>query len=314
MSFSRLNAPLLALAAGLALIATDTAEARMGGGKSFGSRGSKTYSTPPATKTAPGAAPMERSMTDKRAPTTAAQNAQPGAAGAAAQPSRFGGFGGLLMGGLFVAALGGIFGFGAMASVLGFLLQFALIGGAIYFVVSFIRSRNQPALAPARGSGTNGRDTPNRSPFTFSHGEAAPVSTLAIGKDDFDCFEKLLGEIQAAYGREDTDELGAKTTPEMFSYFSQELHDNQSQGLRNEVSGVKLLQGDLSEAWRENGSDYATVAMRYSLVDATVERATGKVVLGDPVQSSEATELWTFRRDDRARADGWQLSAIQQAA
>jgi predicted lipid-binding transport protein (Tim44 family) len=77
---------------------------------------------------------------------------------------------------------------------------------------------------------------------------------------------------------------------------------------------VKLLQGDLSEAWREGGSDYATVAMRFSLVDATVDRASGKVVSGDRTHPTEATELWTFRRDDRARADGWQLSAIQQAA
>jgi predicted lipid-binding transport protein (Tim44 family) len=314
MSFLRWNAPALVLAAGLAIVTADVADARMGGGKSFGSRGSKTYTTPPATKTAPGAAPIERSMTDKPGP-TAAQNAQPGAgAGAATQTSRFGGFGGLLMGGLFVAALGGIFGFGALASVLGFLLQFALIGGAIYFVVSFLRSRNQPALAPARGSGAPGRDTPNRSPFTFSHGAAPAVAPLAIGKEDFDSFERLLGEIQMAYSREDTEELGARTTPEMFSHFSQELHDNQAEGVRNDVSGVKLLQGDLSEAWRENGSDYATVAMRYSLVDATVDRATGNVVSGDLSRPSEAIELWTFRRDDRARADGWQLSAIQQAA
>jgi predicted lipid-binding transport protein (Tim44 family) len=298
------------------MVTADVADARIGGGKSFGSRGSKTFTAPPATKTAPGAAPIERSMTDKRSP-TAAQNAQPGA-GAAAQPSRFGGWGGLLMGGLFVAALGGIFGFGAMASMLGFVLQFALIGGAIYLVMSYIRSRNQPALASARGSsaagGAPGNDTPNRSPFTFSHGAEPTVAPLAIGKEDFDCFERLLGEIQTAYGREDTEGLGAKTTPEMFSHFSQELNDNEAQGVRNEVSDVKLLQGDLSEAWRENGSDYATVAMRYSLVDATVERATGKVVSGDRAETSEATELWTFRRDDRARADGWQLSAIQQAA
>jgi predicted lipid-binding transport protein (Tim44 family) len=113
---------------------------------------------------------------------------------------------------------------------------------------------------------------------------------------------------------QNVDKLGALTTPEMFSYFSQELSDCGKQGLRNEVSDVKLLQGDLSEAWRDNGSDYATVAMRYSLVDATVDRATGRVTSGDRTRPVEATELWTFRRDDHARADGWQLSAIQQAA
>jgi predicted lipid-binding transport protein (Tim44 family) len=104
------------------------------------------------------------------------------------------------------------------------------------------------------------------------------------------------------------------TTPEMLSYFAKDLSDNAKQGVRNEVSDVKLLQGDLSEAWREEGTEYATVAMRFSLVDATVDRATGQVVSGDPSRPTEATELWTFRRDDRARAEGWQLSAIQQAA
>lgn len=100
----------------------------------------------------------------------------------------------------------------------------------------------------------------------------------------------------------------------MLSYLSQELADNAKRGLRNEIASVKLLQGDVSEAWRENGSDYATVAMRFSLIDAMIDQASGRVVSGDRARPSEATELWTFRRDDRARGDGWQLSAVQQAA
>ena len=139
-------------------------------------------------------------------------------------------------------------------------------------------------------------------------------SKIAIGQPDLDSFEKLLGEIQAAYGREDTTRLGDLTTPEMLSYFSEDLADNAKEGVRDEISDVKLLQGDVSEAWREDGSDYATVAMRFALVDATVDRATGRVVSGDRDRATEATELWTFRRDDRAPGEGWQLSAIQQAA
>jgi Tim44-like domain len=46
----------------------------------------------------------------------------------------------------------------------------------------------------------------------------------------------------------------------------------------------------------------------------TVDRATGFVVSGDRARPIQATELWTFRRDDCTRADGWQVSAIQQAA
>jgi predicted lipid-binding transport protein (Tim44 family) len=77
---------------------------------------------------------------------------------------------------------------------------------------------------------------------------------LTINTDDFDSFERLLGEIQTSYGREDADELGARTTPEMFSYFSREIFENQQQALRHEASDVKLLRGELSEAWHESGS------------------------------------------------------------
>ncbi|WP_088344627.1 MULTISPECIES: Tim44 domain-containing protein [Rhodomicrobium] len=313
MSFPRLTVAALGLATGLAMVTADTAEARLGRGGSFGSRAGRTYTAPPATTTAPKAAPIERSMTQK--PSPGAQSAQPGAQTGVAQPSRFGGFRGLLLGGLFAAGLAGIFGFGALASVLGFVLQFALIAGAIYLVVAFIRSRSQPALARAT-YGAGGRPQGGTTPASFgAGGGAAPsTATLALGEEDFNSFERLLGEIQLAYGREDTEELGSKTTPEMFSYFSKELHDNAQQGVRNEISDVKLLQGDLSEAWRENGSDYATVAMRFSLVDAMVDRKDNHVVSGDRSHPTEATELWTFRRDDRARQDGWQLSAIQQAA
>ena len=65
------------------------------------------------------------------------------------------------MGGLFAAALFGIFGSSALAGVLGFLLQFALIAGIVYLVVMFIRSRNQPALS--RASAVNG--TESRGPW-----------------------------------------------------------------------------------------------------------------------------------------------------
>lgn len=313
MSYIRFIASALILVAGLAIVSAEIADARVGGGRSFGSRGSKTFTAPPATRTAPGAAPVERSMAERRA-------VPPGAA-VSSPASRFGGLRGLLLGGLFAAALGGIFGFGALASLLGFVLQFALIAGVVYFVVNYFRNRNQrPALSSARGYGDPSRDMADRPSFNFSGGggsvpAAEPVSSLTIGQDDLNSFERLLGEIQTAYSREDTAELGAKTTPEMFSYFSQELSDAKSQGVRNEVSNVKLLQGDLSEAWREGNSDYATVAMRYSLVDATVDRTTGEVISGDRSNPSEVIELWTFRRDDnRSRPEGWQLSAIQQAA
>jgi predicted lipid-binding transport protein (Tim44 family) len=266
MSPPRLNAGAVPLAH-LAIRAADSAVGRVGGGKSLGSRGTKTHTAPTATKTIRRTAPIKDSMTDESAP-----------ASGATRPSRPGGLSGLLGG---------------------------LVRG-----VNAIRRRGEPDPASVRDPG----GTPNRSSYIFINRPSAPALPLSIGKLDFDCFEMLLGQIQTAYGREDTEELGSRTTPEMFSRFSQDLHDNASQGRRTYLADIKLLSGELSEAWSENGSDYATVAMRYALVDATVDRASGALISGDAVHASEATELWTFRRDDRARADGWELSAIQQAA
>ena len=68
----------------------------------------------------------------------------------------------------------------------------------------------------------------------------------------------------------DLGRLRTLATPEMVSYFADDLAGYASRGLVNECGDVKLLQGDLAEAWREGNADYATVAMRYSLTDVTV--------------------------------------------
>ncbi|MBX6743628.1 MAG: Tim44 domain-containing protein, partial [Acetobacteraceae bacterium] len=62
---------LAAVAAAALALAPALADARPGGGGSYGSRGSRTYSAPPVTRTAPNAArPMERSMTEPSRPAT----------------------------------------------------------------------------------------------------------------------------------------------------------------------------------------------------------------------------------------------------
>ncbi|HEY6024628.1 MAG TPA: TIM44-like domain-containing protein [Pseudolabrys sp.] len=291
-----------AIATVLALFVAD-AHARAGGGFSGGSRGMRTFSAPPATSTAPNsAAPIQRSMT------------QPGGAGTIGQASRPGLFGGGLFGGIAAGFLGaGLFGllfghgfFGGMAgfaSLLGLVLQIVLVVIVARLLFAWWQRRNEPAFAathPATGhafSGVGGMFAGN-----------APVGEpLTIGKSDYDSFEHLLGDVQAAYSAEDLNVLRAKVTPEMLSYFSEQLAENASRGLINKVSNVRLEQGDLAEAWREGGVEYATVAMRISLVDQMVERASGRTVEGGA--PSDVTELWTFMR---ARGGEWLLSAIQQ--
>jgi predicted lipid-binding transport protein (Tim44 family) len=131
---------------------------------------------------------------------------------------------------------------------------------------------------------------------------------LEIIPSDYEAFERLLGETQAAWSNEDVARLHTLATPEMVSYFVGDLEKNKARNVVNKVSATKLLQGDLAEAWREGDTDFASVAMRFSMVDKTVDRTSGQLVEGSE-QATEATEVWTFLRP---RGGNWEVSAIQQ--
>jgi predicted lipid-binding transport protein (Tim44 family) len=290
----------LAMLGALSLAAT-TADARVGGGSSFGSRGSRTISSPPATNTAPRAAPIEKSITQPGKVPVAASST-------AGSRTWFGGWRGILLGGLFAGIFASVFGFGALASVLGFLLQAALFVGAVWLVMNWFRSRQlQPATASASAARSRAASDVNYQSGLGAGGS----SSVEISKADYDAFERLLGEIQLAYGKRDERVLRELVTPEMLSYFLQDLEADRRRGLRNEVASPKLLQGDLAEAWREGTAEYATVAMRFSLLDAKVD-VTGRVVEGSRTVPQEVTEIWTFSRPTGGRPDQWELSAIQQ--
>ncbi len=331
----------LGISLALGMLAAGPADARRGG--SFGSRGARTYSAPRATDTAPGyVPPVRRSMTTPGAAPGGAYAPQPGQPGYANGGNQFGsrlgggGFGRGLVGGLLAGGLigslmghgwggggwGGGYG-GGGSGFLGGLIQLAILFFVISFAVRWFRRRNSPAFVspfaqpePAfgggfgsgggfGGSGFGGSPAP-ASPYVPTGG---PAWQIPITPQDQAAFETLLKEIQDAFGREDYGALRERTTPEVMSYLAEELSDNATHGRRNEVSGTRLLQADVGEAWREGDTDYATAAMRYEGVDIMRDRATGKVLSGDASVPSQTVELWTF-----ARRDGgpWKLSAIQE--
>ena len=94
----------------------------------------------------------------------------------------------------------------------------------------------------------------------------------------------------------------------MMGYLSQELGENAGKGVRNEVFDVRLLSGDIAEAWREGADQYATVSMKYESRDIVRDRATGQIVSGDD-RVTVVTELWTFVRQG---SGPWLVSAIQE--
>ena len=305
--FVQALAVILALAVPL-VVAVSAADARIGGGASSGSRGSRTFSAPPSTSTAPNTAqPFNRTIT------------QPGSPGLGTPGGGFfnrpgaGLFGGLAAGFLGAGLLGMLFGggmfggIGGFSSIIGLILQIGVIVLLVRFAMSWWQRRHETAAAYAGGPSPLGAQATNRTGSGFGMGSgSAPVQILPA---DYEAFERILGETQAAWSNEDIARLGTLATPEMVSYFARDLQQNKARNVINKCSGTKLLQGDLAEAWREGDTDYASVAMRYSLIDTTLDRTTGRLVEGNAQQPDEVTEVWTFLRP---RGGNWELSAIQQ--
>ena len=219
------------------------------------------------------------------------------------------------MGGLIGAGIGGmLFGHGmfggisGIGSFLGLLIQLALL----FFVGRWIYRRFF-ARQPATAGGPNAAmftPSPAASPMAGNGaGGGLAAAPVQIQADDYKAFETLLQRVQAGWSAQDLNALRPAVTPEMLGYFGEQLADQASRGVRNTVTDVRLLQGDLSESWAEQGREYATVAMKFSMLDATTD-VQNRLVDGSTTEHVTATELWTFVR---SRGGNWILSAIQQA-
>jgi predicted lipid-binding transport protein (Tim44 family) len=305
---------LLALLFSAALaLAPAIAEARAGSSygmrpSSMGSRGLRTYESN-------GAQPLNRSVTP--VPQT---SPQPGFAPAPLygggsffqrHPFLTGLFGGFIGSWLFGHAGYAAGEAGASGgSMLGMLLQLLIIGLLIYFAVRLFRG-----WAFASGARGGGGFWPG------SAGSAAAAPAMrGRGRDinvtdaDLQAFQGIHAAVQEAWGAGDLAQMRRLMTPEMLSYFSEELTRNASQGVQNIVANVELLQGDLKEAWDEADLQYATAYLRWRANDYVVRLGHSPgdpdwLVSGDPRRPAEAEEMWTFVR---RRGGTWLLSAIQQ--
>ncbi len=292
-------------------LAPALAEARAGhsfGGRpsSMGSRGARSWENN-------GAQPLNRSLRPPPA-------AQPGVAPRSGYPAYGGSFfqrhpfltG--LAGGVFGSWL---FGHGAAAreagggagSAIGALLWIVIIVALAWFALRLLR----------RGAASSGWRGGGAGPIA-RRGAVGAAMPAGRGRDvnladaDLQSFQRLHAAVQEAWSAGDLDRLRRLTTPEMLNYFSEELTRNVSQGVRNIITDVQLLKGELSESWEERDLQYATAYLRWRALDYVVRLATSPgerdaVVGGDPRVPVETEEVWTFVR---SRGSGWLLSAIQQ--
>jgi predicted lipid-binding transport protein (Tim44 family) len=291
---------LLSLFFCLALVFAPTlAEARAGssfggggGGSSFGSRGLRSFENN-------GASPLSRSI----APTAPAASPLAGAYGGSffqRHPFMTGLFGGFLGSMLF-------HGLGGFGNVLGGLLTLLIIVGLVFFVIRLFSGRGFSLAGAGGGMPRSVGAAAAPAPHYRGH-------DTTVAESDLNAFQAIHAAVQEAWSQGDLGRMRQLMTPEMLSYFSEELTRNSSQGVQNIVSDVRLLKGEISESWEEGDLQYATAYLRWSAIDYVVRlgRSPGQpdyVVSGDPKVPVEAEEIWTFVR---RRGGNWLLSAIQQ--
>jgi predicted lipid-binding transport protein (Tim44 family) len=197
-------------------------------------------------------------------------------------------------------------GFGGMFGVL---IQLIIL----FFIIRWLfrlfagRRANQPSIfGPVAGAQPMGRQFGGIGPGQEAMGPS--VQPLQLTPADRQAFAQCLAYVQQAWGAGDLRAISQAATPELMGYFQDQLNTLNRQGLRNRVSDVQVENMELSEAWSEGDTDYATVAMRFSMIDITEDR-TGRIVDGDPNVRALVSEIWTFTR---RRGAHWILAAIQQ--
>lgn len=319
---------LVGLAVLLALLATLVPEevwARAGGGISSGSRGSRSYSSPSRTYSAPAPSTSPQPSTQPRTAPAPAPVAQPAPAGGFLRGLAGGIVGGLLGGMLFRSlgfAGGPGEGFGG-----GFgLMDLLLLAGIAYLIFWFIRrnraAQEMPAAAYSSGMSTGAYgsgatatlDAPAPSWQQDLERGLGHLRQMDPGFDE-GAFRELCTDrffqIQAAWMRRDGDKLRPLLTEEMQAVFAKQIEAAKAKRQINTLENITVRSVELTEAWQEQGQDYITVRLLANLLDYTVDETTGKVVDGSDSAPVKFEEFWTWVRP--VGRNGWRLSAINQA-
>jgi predicted lipid-binding transport protein (Tim44 family) len=272
----------------------DAAEgARLGGGRSFGSKPSYQRSAP---STTPSPASPQVS------PGQAAQQ-RPGAGPVPSPMGRWGGMlGGLLMGGLIGSLL---FGGGHTYGGPG-LFDILLIGGGLFMLYRFLRARRM-AAAPAAPAGSMSFERNPLQPLGES-GYNPAVETRAAAADQpsfppgFDAADFLKGakviytRLQAAWDKRDLEDIRQFVSPEVLAEIEQQAQEDPQPGKTELV----LINPSILDV-RESGPQ-TIVSVLYDVM----MRENGAEA------ASQIRELWHFSRETQKPEAFWLLEGIQQ--
>jgi predicted lipid-binding transport protein (Tim44 family) len=277
------------------------AQARIGGGRSMGSYGSRSYSRPAPTSP------------QQAAPSPGYQ--QPASGGF--MRSMAGGIAGGLLGGMLFRGLG--FGGGGMGGGGGIgLFEILLLAGIGYLIYRYIKKNRE-------GSSTNDfqHQGGNVTPISQGYQQSIPeAEDVEIGLAHIRQFDPSFDEnryndlvmdnffkIQGAWMNRDLTPVNGLLTDEMRRIFQSDLEKLISDKQINRLENIAVRKVDIVEAWQESGQDYINTLIYANLLDYTTDE-NGSVLSGSKSDPVKFEEHWTFTRP--VGNNTWKLSAIDQ--
>lgn len=289
--------------------------ARVGGGRSFGSRGSRTYTAPRST---PSPYQGSRQYNSPTSPSSSPFG------GSSLMRGMAGGLLGGMLGGMLFRGMGFAGGPGGMGGGIG-LFDILLIGGILYGIYWFIRRRKSESLAGASWQGDNasfrtGQPAGITGPFGIHNAENdAETGLRHIRQMDpgfnekrfIDACTDTFFRIQGAWANRDMSGVRVLLTEEMFSTLQHDADQLKAEKRINRLDNIAVRSVEMAEAWQEGGADFITVRFLANLLDYTTNEPTGEVLSGSRTEPVKFEEYWTFTRS--VGSQDWKLSAIQQA-
>ena len=292
------------------------AHARAGGGRSMGSRGSRSYSQPASPYSQPArpqVAPQPRPLTPPPF--------QPQPAGGGFFRSMAGGMVGGMLGGMLFRSMGvggGGYGGGMGGSGIG-LFEILLLAGIGYLIYRFIKRKREDE-GYAQGSYQQSYTLPSQSYAQLSPPETTDVDTglARIGQMDPSFDENrfndgvmdLFFKIQGGWMNRDLAPVAGILTEEMRRTMQADIDQLLQEKRVNRLENIAVRNVEIVEAWQETGQDFITALIYANLLDYTTDDATGQVVSGSKTDPVKFEEYWTFTRP--VGNNPWRLSAINQ--
>ena len=292
--------------------------ARVSGGRSSGSRGSRS-STPPRSDSTP-------KPTQPSTPPSQFSQPPPQQPQSSLWRGIAGGIVGGILGGMLFRSLGFGGGLGAEGGGGIGLFEILLIGALLFGVYWYIKRRRQAALANAYYQSSMGTAEPSYQPSYGQSYEQPREEERNLEKglgyirqmdSSFDekkfqdlCMDNFF-KIQGAWTNRDMSGAKNLLTEEMLRIIQDDAEKLRSERKMNKLENIAVRSVDIVEAWQESGRDYITVKFYANLLDYTIDETTGQVVSGSKTEPVKFEEYWTFTRP--VGNNPWQLSAINQS-